>query len=106
QETAHNSIQSLRTRGTHLQLGLTSEAEHGQISIPSDIMTQNELSFVGSRGMPPTEYDELFRLIESGQVRPDNLLTAEVALSDVSSRLQAMTDYQTTGIEVVTDFQN
>jgi alcohol dehydrogenase len=67
-------------------------------------MTRWEVSFVGSRGMPPTRYDELFGLVESGAVSPAALVTREVALDDVSDRLAAMTDYGTVGVEVVTTF--
>jgi alcohol dehydrogenase len=54
--------------------------------------------------MPPTRYDELFGLVERGAVRPEELVTREVALADVSERLAAMSDYGTVGVEVVTAF--
>ncbi|MFC7167777.1 zinc-dependent alcohol dehydrogenase family protein [Halospeciosus flavus] len=98
------SVESLRQRGTHVQVGLTTEAEKGEVSLPTDYMTRHELSFVGSRGMPPTSYDALFRLIASGDVDPEALVTREVALDDVPDRLAAMDEYETAGVEVVTEF--
>lgn len=58
----------------------------------------------GARGMPPTQYGELLSLLESGTVDPAALVTREVSLSAVPDRLVAMTDYDTVGVEVVTEF--
>ncbi|WP_257300375.1 alcohol dehydrogenase catalytic domain-containing protein [Haloarchaeobius sp. FL176] len=103
-ETCRNSVECLRTRGTHVQLGLTTDAERGEIALPVDRMSRWDISFLGSRGMPPTRYDELLRMIATGRIDPGALVTRRVALSDVSDRLAAMTDYGTRGVEVVTDF--
>jgi alcohol dehydrogenase len=103
-ETCTNSVASLRRRGRHLQLGLTTDAERGRVSLPTDAMTMREVTFLGSRGMPPTRYDDLLGLVESGAVDPGALVTREVGLEDVPERLAAMTDYGTVGVEVVTEF--
>ncbi|WP_132058853.1 zinc-dependent alcohol dehydrogenase family protein [Halorussus amylolyticus] len=103
-ETCRNSIGCLRKRGQHVQLGLTTDAERGEVSLPTDAMTMSEITFLGSRGMPPTRYDELLRMMDRGVVSPAKLITAEVALADVPDRLAAMDDYGTVGIEVVTEF--
>ncbi|WP_332899774.1 zinc-binding dehydrogenase [Haladaptatus sp. CMSO5] len=105
-ETCRNSIRSLRRRGEHVQVGLSTDAERGEVSVPTDYMARHELSFHGSRGMPPTRYDELFGLMQAGAVTPGKLVSREVALSDVSDRLDAMTRYEVEGVEVVTDFAN
>ncbi|USZ69990.1 zinc-dependent alcohol dehydrogenase family protein (plasmid) [Halorussus salilacus] len=103
-ETVRNSVACLRKRGQHLQLGLTTDEERGEVSLPTDAMTMSEITFLGSRGMPPTRYDELLRMMDRGTVSPADLVTAEVGLSDVPDRLAAMGDYGTVGIEVVTEF--
>ncbi|WP_135825199.1 zinc-dependent alcohol dehydrogenase family protein [Halorussus ruber] len=103
-ETCRNSVACLRKRGQHLQLGLTTDEERGEVSLPTDAMTMNEITFLGSRGMPPTRYGELLRMMDRGTVSPAELVTREVALEDVPSRLAAMSDYGTVGIEVVTEF--
>ncbi|WP_247729202.1 zinc-dependent alcohol dehydrogenase family protein [Halovivax limisalsi] len=102
-ETCRNSVRSLRPRGTHVQLGITTEAERGEISLPMDAITRWEISVLGSRGMPPTRYDELLRLIDAGKLDPGRLVTNRVSLSDVSDRLAAMGEYEISGVEVVTD---
>ncbi len=102
-ETCRNSVRSVRPRGTHVQVGLTTDAERGEVSLPTDRMTRWEVSFVGSRGMPPTNYDDLFEVIEATGIDPGALVSRELALSEVSERLAAMDDYGVDGIEVVTD---
>ncbi|MWV64674.1 alcohol dehydrogenase catalytic domain-containing protein [Halorubrum sp. JWXQ-INN 858] len=103
-ETCRNSVRSVRPRGTHVQVGLTTDAERGSVSLPTDWMTRWEVSFVGSRGMPPTNYDDLFALVEATGVDPGALVSRELSLSEVSSRLAAMDDYDVRGVEVVTAF--
>ncbi|WP_394739585.1 zinc-dependent alcohol dehydrogenase family protein [Natronococcus roseus] len=102
-ETCRNSVDCLRTRGTHVQIGLTTDAERGEVSLPIDEITRWDVTVVGSRGMPPSRYDELLRLIASGRLEPDALVTREVGLEDVSDRLAAMSEYETRGVEVVTE---
>jgi alcohol dehydrogenase len=104
-ETCRNSVRSLRPRGTHVQVGLTTDAERGEVSLPTDWMTRWEISFFGSRGMPPTSYDDLFALIEATGIDPGALVARELSLSDVSDRLAAMDEYGVRGVEVVTDFE-
>ena len=103
--TCRNSVRSLRPRGTHVQVGLTTDAERGEVSLPTDWMTRWEISFVGSRGMPPTSYPDLFALIEATGIDPGALVARELSLSDVSDRLAAMDEYDVRGVEVVTDFE-
>ncbi|WP_254273110.1 zinc-dependent alcohol dehydrogenase family protein [Haloarcula marina] len=101
-ETCRNSVRSLRPRGRHVQVGLTTEAERGEVALPTDWMTRWDVDFLGSRGMPPSRYDELLALVADGTVDPGELVTRRVGLADVSDRLAAMTDYGTVGVEVVT----
>ncbi|EMA67523.1 alcohol dehydrogenase GroES domain protein [Halorubrum aidingense JCM 13560] len=103
-ETCRNSVRSVRPRGCHVQVGLTTEAERGEVSLPTDWMTRWEVSFVGARGMPPTSYDDLFALVEATDVDPGALVSREISLSEVSERLAAMGTYDVRGVEVVTEF--
>jgi alcohol dehydrogenase len=83
---------------------LTTDAERGEIALPTDFIARWDLSVLGARGMPPSRYDELLRLISAGTLDPGQLVSRTVALEEVSDRLAAMTDYETTGVEVVTEF--
>ncbi|KAB1198440.1 MULTISPECIES: zinc-dependent alcohol dehydrogenase family protein [Haloferax] len=101
-ETCRNSVRCVRPRGTHVQVGLTTAAERGEVSLPTDWMTRHEVSFVGARGMPPTSAPDLLSLLASDTVDPGSLVTKEVSLDEVPERLAAMTDYDTVGVEVMT----
>lgn len=102
--TCRNSVNSLRRRGTHVQIGLTTEAEKGEISLPTDLMVHNELTIVGSKGMPPTRYEEIFRMVAAGTLDPGAVITETVSLEETSETLDAMTEFKTFGIPVITEF--
>ena len=103
-ETCRNSVESLGTRGQHLQIGLTTDDEGGEVTLPTDRMVMKEIEFIGSLGMPPTRYDEIFRMVQTGKLRPAEIVSETVALEDVSAKLAAMTDFGTTGIPVIEEF--
>ncbi|UWG51299.1 Zn-dependent alcohol dehydrogenase [Halalkaliarchaeum sp. AArc-CO] len=103
-ETCRNSVRCLRERGTHAQVGLTTDAERGEVSLPTDWMTRWEITFVGSRGMPPTQYQQLFDLVAASGIDLADLVAREISLENVSDRLAAMTDHETVGVEVITEF--
>ena len=103
-ETCRNSVQCLRPRGTHVQVGLTTDAERGEVALPTDWITRWDIDVLGSRGMPPSRCDELLRLVADGPLNPSALVTRRVALEAISERLAAMTDYGTNGIELITEF--
>ncbi|WP_424000795.1 zinc-dependent alcohol dehydrogenase family protein [Haloarcula salina] len=104
-ETCRNSVRCLRPRGTHVQVGLTTDAERGEVALPTDWITRWDISVLGSRGMPPSRYGELLRLVADGTLDPGALVTRRVGLDSVSERLAAMTDYETAGVELVTTFE-
>ena len=103
-ETCRNSVRCLRERGVHAQIGLTTDEERGEVSLPTDWMTRWEITFVGSRGMPPTNYGALFDLIEASGIDPGELIAREIELEAVSDRLAAMDEFGTAGVEVITAF--
>jgi alcohol dehydrogenase len=103
-ETCRNSVRCLRERGTHAQIGLTTDEARGELSLPTDWMTRWEITFVGSRGMPPTRYTALFEFLAASDIDPGELVARELALDEVSDRLAAMSEYDTDGVEVITEF--
>lgn len=103
-ETCRNSVASLDTQGQHVQVGMTTDEEAGEIPLPVDAIVDGELAFVGVKGMPPHRYDELLQMIAAGTLQPATLVTERVALEEVSDRLHSMDDFGTVGIEVVTEF--
>ncbi|WP_266081437.1 zinc-dependent alcohol dehydrogenase family protein [Haladaptatus caseinilyticus] len=102
--TCRNSVMSLGTRGQHVQVGLSTQAEEGKVALPTDLMVMQEIEFVGSLGMPPTSYDEIFRMVDTGKLDPSAVVSETVALDDVSDRLASMDDFETMGIPVIDEF--
>jgi len=103
-ETCRNSVLSLGMKGTHVQIGLTTEEEEGIVGLPVDLITGQELEFVGSKGMQPNRYDELIRMVETGRLDPTEIISQTVGLGDASDVLDAMTDFENDGISVITEF--
>ncbi len=103
-ETCRNSINSLGKGGQHLQIGLTSGEEEGEISIPVDVMVSDEREFYGSYGMPPHEYDEIFRMMQEDELDPGAIVSETISLSEVPGTIEAMSDYDTVGIPVCNEF--
>ncbi|GAB7011044.1 zinc-dependent alcohol dehydrogenase family protein [Halorubrum trueperi] len=102
--TCQNSVGSLGTRGQHIQVGLTTDEERGMVHLPTDAMVMQEIEFIGSFGMPPTRYDEIFRMVATGKLEPDAVVSGTIDLEDVNDTLEAMTDYGTEGIPVIDEF--
>ena len=103
-ETCRNAVGSLGRRGVHVQIGLTTETERGEIPLPTDVIVMKEIDFVGSYGMQPPRYDEILRMIDRGKLGPGRVVSETVSLSEVSDRLDGMSDYAGVGISVVDDF--
>lgn len=103
-DTCRNAVNSLRKLGQHVQIGLTTSEEAGEISLPTDLMVRKEIEFIGSLGMQPPRYDEIFRMIDAGKLEPSRVISETVPLADTSSKLDAMTEFQTVGIPVIDEF--
>ncbi len=103
-ETMLNSINSVKPMGQHVQLGITTSEEEGRVAIPIDEMLHSEVDLITAKGMEPHRYDEIFRMMEHGKLAPQKLITKEVGLNDINDRLEAMTNFETKGVEVITDF--
>ena len=103
-ETIRNSIFSLRTRGRHLQIGLTTQEEKGEVSLPTDLMVAKEISFTGSLGMQPPRYNSMLKMIENGKLNPGKLISRTVSLEEAGDVIAGMTGYATLGSVVVDRF--
>ena len=104
EETCRNAVESLGTRGTHVQIGLTTKEQAGYNSLPTDAIVMNEIEIRGSSGLQPSRYGEIFNLVSTGKLDPASVISEEITLPEVNDKLAAMTDYGTVGIPVVTEF--
>jgi D-arabinose 1-dehydrogenase-like Zn-dependent alcohol dehydrogenase len=102
--TSRQCLLSLRARGRHVQVGLTSADDRGSASWPIDRITFRELEVFGSIGNPLPAYPELLALVASRTFRPSELIRRTLSLADVPAELEAMTTYDVAGFSVVTEF--
>jgi propanol-preferring alcohol dehydrogenase len=103
-KTTLGALFSLRKAGRLAQVGLTSGADKGNISLPMDIIVMQELQISGSCGNPQSDYPNLMGLVANGKLTPAALVSREVGLDDVQGVLQDMDDYKTSGYVIITRF--
>ena len=80
------SVTGLRKRGRHVQVGLLPDPPR----LPMDLVIARELELLGSHGMAARAYPELLALVETGRLRPGDLVTREIGLDDAPAALAAM----------------
>ena len=97
--TCENSVRCLRPRGRHVQVGLLPPAQ-GRPAVPMDLVVARELQVLGSHGMAAHTYPALLGLIAAGRLRPEALVTRELALDEAGAALAAVG--RDPGIAVVT----
>jgi len=77
--TCAASIASLRPRGRHVQVGLL-PAVLGWPGVPMHLVVAGELEVLGSHGMSSRSYPRLLAMVESGRLRPGDLVTTRIGL--------------------------
>ncbi|MEV1058070.1 zinc-dependent alcohol dehydrogenase family protein [Micromonospora chalcea] len=83
------SIEGLRRRGRHVQVGLLPAAQ-GRPALPMDLVIAYELELLGSHGMPAHAYPEMLRLVTAGVLRPADLVTRTIDLDAAPDALATM----------------
>ena len=87
--TAASSVESLRRRGRHVQVGLLLGAA-ATPPLPMDRVVAHELEIYGSHGMAAHEYPAMLALVEDGTLRPDRLVGDVIGLDRAGDALAAM----------------
>jgi D-arabinose 1-dehydrogenase-like Zn-dependent alcohol dehydrogenase len=99
--TCRNSVNSLRKRGRHLQIGLTTAAEQGEVALPIDLIVLKEVTIVGSLGMQAPRFPAMLQMVESGKLRPGKLVHRTVPLEEAGAVLASMDRFATVGVTVI-----
>lgn len=102
-QTCFNSIQNLRTRGRHVQVGLM-VADQRHPPVPMDAVIARELEIYGSHGMPAHAYPEMLRMIEGGLVQPERLIGRRIPLQESVDALMNMNQFSGLGVTVIDRF--
>ena len=101
--TCSNSIDGLRKRGKHIQVGLMTGDDRSP-QLPMDRVIANELEILGSHGMQAHRYTELLAMIRAGELRPDLLVGSTISLEDALVELPGMNDFTGSGVTVIDRF--
>jgi D-arabinose 1-dehydrogenase-like Zn-dependent alcohol dehydrogenase len=99
--TCRNSINSLRKRGRHLQIGLTSADEKGEVALPIDLIVLKEATIIGSLGMQAPRFGAMLRMVETGKLAPGRLVQRTVPIEEAGEVLASMDRYGTVGVTVI-----
>ncbi|MBA8826339.1 alcohol dehydrogenase [Saccharopolyspora lacisalsi] len=89
--TCAASVSSLRTRGTHVQLGLMPPAQ-GPAPVPMHLVIDRELHIVGTHGLQAHEYPDMLRLVTGSGLDLERLIGRRIGLEDVPAALVAMNE--------------
>lgn len=102
--TCFNSIENLRPRGKHIQVGLML-AEHETPQVPMATVIGKELEILGSHGMQAHRYGAMLDMLKSGKLSPDRLVGKEISLTEAPHALVNMDKFQSVGATVITRFE-
>ena len=102
--TCRNSIMSLRKQGRALQIGLTTQAEQGEIAVPIDRMVVMELQLIATLGMPAARYPSMLQMVEAKKLDPKSMITETVSLEGASRVLEEMTNFQNVGVSIINQY--
>ena len=102
--TCRNAVLSLRKRGRHIQIGLTTQTEKGEVSLPVDQIVFKEIQFTGSLAIQSFRYPAMLSMVERGRLEPKKLITETIPIEKASSVLEQMSKFENVGISVINQF--
>jgi D-arabinose 1-dehydrogenase-like Zn-dependent alcohol dehydrogenase len=102
--TCRNAVASLRRRGRHVQIGLTTHGEKGEVALPVDQIVLREIQFVGSLGIQSFRYPAILNMIQRGVLQPKKLISETIPIERAFGVLQQMSNFENTGISVINQF--
>jgi alcohol dehydrogenase len=102
-DVCFQSINSLRKRGRHIQVGLMVE-QHSEPKVPMGNVLSNELEILGSHGMQAHRYGEMLGMISAGTLSPGKLIGRTISLEESIDALTSMSDFSTRGVTLINQF--
>jgi len=98
-----NSIECLRKRGKHIQVGLM-VADDSNPGVPMSRVLANELEILGSHGMQAWRYADMLAMIAAGDLAPERLIGKTICLEEAIVELTSMNNFNTNGVAIITEF--
>lgn len=101
--TCRNSIESLRKRGKHVQVGLLA-GDQALPAIPMGRVVLRELQLIGSYGLQPFRYADMLSMIMVKKLDPARLIGRRITLEEGCQALQQMDRFQEVGAAIIDRF--
>ncbi len=97
-DVVQQSLQALRPRGRHLQVGLLPSG----VQLDVGRLIGQELHWLGSHGMPAHAYPEMLALVAAGNLNPHQLITRTITLEQTPAALAALSGSTPAGVTIIT----
>jgi alcohol dehydrogenase len=98
--TCADAIHSLRRHGRHVQVGLLPSIG-GHPAVPMDRVIAWELDILGSHGMAAVDYPAMLSLVESGALRPQDMVERVVGLAEGARLLPTFGSASPVGVTLI-----
>jgi D-arabinose 1-dehydrogenase-like Zn-dependent alcohol dehydrogenase len=102
--TCRNAVSSLRKRGRHVQIGLTTQGEKGEVALPVDQIVFKEIQFVGSLAIQSFRYPAMLSMVERGRLSPKQLITETLPIEKAFGVIEQMSKFENVGMSVINQF--
>ncbi len=102
--TCRNAVFSLRKRGRHVQIGLTTQVEKGEVALPIDQIVFKEIQITGSLAIQSFRYPAMLSMVERGRLEPKKLVTETIPLEKAFGVIEQMSKFENVGISVINQF--
>ena len=100
---SRNSINCLRKRGRHVQIGLT-VGKDSVVGVPMDKVIARELEIVGSHGIQAGRYKDMLKWIREKKIDLKSLVSRTVSLEESIDVLVGMENFENLGVTVIDRF--
>jgi len=99
-QTARDAVMSLRRRGRHVQIGLLPTPD-GMSAMPMARVIAWELDVLGSHGMAAVDYPAMLALIDTGALRPQDLIERVIGLDEAARLLPTLDSAAPAGMTMI-----
>ncbi|MET9314699.1 zinc-dependent alcohol dehydrogenase family protein [Kribbella sp. NPDC003505] len=97
-DIVQQALTALRPRGRHVQVGLLPSG----VQLDVGRLIGQELSWLGSHGMPAHAYPEMLELVATGNLKPAELITRTITLDETPAALADLSNGTPPGVTVIT----
>ncbi|MGN7393276.1 alcohol dehydrogenase catalytic domain-containing protein [Peribacillus frigoritolerans] len=102
--TIQSAMKSLRIRGRHVQIGMTTLDEKGYVPVPIDEMIMKELRIIASCGIQSYKFASLIQMIRKGTINPGKMVTQTIGIEGAGQIILDMKAKKNVGVTIIDCF--